>query len=124
MSKDRSRTPWLSQPEIQWLQKHNENFEETSSVEERIKRMFDWGKPKNRLMTATEICLEIGITNATRPELNQAAKGARLCLQLDRGDCSKRGAKGERLFEMPELRSVSRDLGQDFRPSSYGHHRE
>ena len=129
LSKDDNQAHWLTQEEITHLQKHNEHFEETSSVEERILRMYDWEAPKNRYVTATEICQEIGIQNPTRTEKNQASKGARRCLGLEPNQVSKRLSNGARVFLFPDRPSVGwsgvgKSLGQYPQPSVYGSHRE
>jgi len=116
--------PWLSQDEIQWLLKHNTQYEETSSVEERIKTKYEWSQSGGRHLTATEICLEIGIINPSRAELSQASKGARLCLGLGREEFSKRGSKGEKLFLMPDLKPDGQLFSQSFSSGKYGGHRE
>jgi len=129
LSKDDNQTHWLTQEEITHLQKYNEHFEETSSVEERILRMYDWEASRKRCVTATEICQEIGIQNPTRTEMNQASKAARRCLKLEVNAYSKRGSNGERFFLFPDRPSISwsglgQTLGQSFQPSVYGGHRE
>ena len=110
--------PWLSREEIELFAQHNEQFEETSSVEESIKTMFDWDCEPCRFMTSTEIAKEIGLTNITRPQILQAAKGARSCLSLGNQEWSKRGSKGEKLFKMPPLRSVGQNFS-DFEVNKY-----
>ena len=129
LSKDDNQAHWLTQEEITHLQKHNEHFEETSSVEERILRIYDWEAPRKRHVTATEICQEIGIQNPTRTEMNQASKAARRCLKLEVNAYSKRGSNGERFFLFPDRPSISwsdlgQTLGQPSQPSVYGSHRE
>ena len=129
LSKGPDQIHWLTQEEIIHLQKHNEQFEETSSVEERIFRMYDWEAPRKRFVTATEICQEIGIQNPSRTEMNQASKGARRCLELERNAYSKRGRNGERFFLFPDRPNVSwsdvgQTLGRPSQPSVYGDHRE
>lgn len=129
LSKDDNQTHWLTQEEIAHLQKYSQQFEEINSVEERIKRMYDWKAARKRYVTATEICQEIGIQNPTKIEINQASKGARRCLQLEPSTVSKRGHNGERFFLFPDRPSiswsdVSQTLGLSPQPRVYGDHRE
>lgn len=128
-SKDPNQTHWLTQEEIAYLQKCSHRFEESSSVEERILRMYDWDALRERYVTATEICQEIGIPNPTKTEINQASKGARHCLRLEPSTVSKRGHNGEKFFLFPDRPTISwSGVGQTFglptQPSVYGDHRE
>jgi hypothetical protein len=115
---------WFSRDEIQWLFKHNTQYEETSSVEGRIKTKYNWNQQGSRPLTSSDICQEIGIINPSRTELRQAGKGARLCFELGREEFSKRGSKGEKLFLMPDLKSDGRPFNQSFSFGKYGDHKE
>ena len=92
MLKNSVESPWLNLEEIQHFQAHNIQFEQTNSVEERILTMYDWKATNDRLLTATDICKEIGIINPKRSELDQSAKAARTCLNLGKDQHSKRGS--------------------------------
>ena len=116
--------PFFSPAELKILNRHNEQFEEVNSVEERVKSYFDWEQKPTEPMTATDICIAIGIANPNKSELNQATKTVRNCLGLGRQEYSSKGSGGQKLFSMPPRRSVGQQVGQYASPLKYGSHRE
>ena len=115
--------PFCSPAELKILNRHNEQLEEVNSVEERVKTYFDWEQEPTELMTATDICIAVGIANPNKSELNQATKTVRNCLGLGRQEYSAKGSSGQKLFSIPPRRSVGQEVGFSVSLQKYGDHR-
>lgn len=93
----------LSPDEIELLNSHNQEFEGHSPVEELIRTRYDWDQLKwcgPRMLTATDIALEVGIKNPTRLDLAAVGKAIR---DITGQASSKSGSR--RIYSVPSLKT-------------------
>lgn len=74
----RNGDPWILGPDtLALLNTHNEKFEEICSFEEQIREQYVWDSPIRYKLTASQVCLEIGILRPTNQDCKRTAAALR-----------------------------------------------
>ncbi len=74
---EKQENAWLTLEEIEKLNKQNEAFERKSIIEILIRDKLDWSAPvsKWRKVTATDLCVELGINRAQNGRVGRTLQG-------------------------------------------------
>lgn len=86
----------LSNEEVVTLNSHNEQFEETSSIEERIRESFLWDWKRTQRMSASVVCQRLGITHPSNHDCKQVGAALRKITGH-----APRKSNGLLVFELP-----------------------
>ncbi len=74
----RAGEAWILPPDVlALLNTHNEQFEEVCSIEEQIRSQYLWESPVRYKLTASEVCLEIGIPQPSNGDCKRAGAALR-----------------------------------------------
>lgn len=88
---------WLERDEEARLEASNTDHQQGDPIEELVLSRYDRAKPATRLLTATEVLVELGYDKPTRAMLNQAG----CALKKHFGKWSKNN--GRKVFKVPNL---------------------